>query len=74
MDRQEQQIKALMAAQTATFKSIFSQQEKSFQKTLNRINSKLPTMVSSRVEGLLPTIIKQMQSKLALFPNEPETD
>jgi uncharacterized membrane-anchored protein len=56
MDRQEQQMKSLMAAQTATFKSIIAQQDKSFQKALNQMTNKLPTMVSNIVEGLLPSI------------------
>jgi hypothetical protein len=67
-------MKSLMAAQTATFKTIIAQQEKSFQKALNQMNSKLPTMVGNIVEGLLPTIIKQVQTTLAQVPKEQETD
>jgi hypothetical protein len=74
IDRQEQQMKSLMAAQTATFKSIIDQQEKSFQKSLNQITNKFPTMASSIVEGLLPSIIKQVHSSLAQNTTEPQSE
>jgi hypothetical protein len=74
MKQQDQPIKSLMATQTSTFSTLILQQEKAFQKSLNQITSNLPEMVTKIVEGLLPTIVKQLQTSLAQITKENLSD
>lgn len=70
INKQEQQVRTLMATQTATFKNILAQQEKQFQKTLEQITKQIPTMVATIVQEIVPKIIQQVQSSPEQITNK----
>jgi DNA-directed RNA polymerase subunit F len=74
MDRQEEQIKSILAVQSNTIQDIVDKQQKALQESIVHITNAIPSIVTKVLESILPTIITQVKTTLAQDNSDHSSD
>jgi hypothetical protein len=74
MDRQEDQIKSILAVQSNTIQDIVDKQQKALQESIVHITNAIPSIVTKVLESILPSIITQVKTTPAQDNSDHSSD